>query len=205
MSYDRNPSFGKDQSYSEGARRVTDFLWENSNGDLSSFPRSYLETLRYEFSDGRVSMLELIDRVDLGPDASYEDYCEVVDALMYTEADKWPDPESVLAVSPSRLQHEVEPEFAEFSDDEFEFAEEADMGKKIETFLKKVIGTVYLDGVDRVTDSKGKPPSEGNNFLMSDDGKEFSGIFFDVLPDKKIKKFPFTISEKGEGQWSIAY
>ena len=57
MSYDRNPSFGKDQSYSEGARRVTDFLWENSNGDLSSFPRSYLETLRYEFSDGRVSML----------------------------------------------------------------------------------------------------------------------------------------------------
>ena len=231
MTFDRNPKYGKDQSFSEGARRVTDLLWETTGGNTSAFPKSYLENLRYEFSDGKVSMLELIDRVDLGPDATYEDYCEVVDALMAVNPDQWPHPESVISVPAGHLQYEIEPDL-DFS--EFDFAEDIEeeaavtegpegvvaeeavaeqqappqldaMSDKMELFLKKVISSVYLDGVTAVTDSEGNPPNEANNYLLSDDGKQFVGIFYDSPPNEQAKKFPFVISEKSDGNWAIKY
>lgn len=206
MAYDRNPQFGKDQSFSEGARRVADLLWDTTCGDVSAFPKSYLENLRYEFSDGKVSMLELIDRVDLGPEATYEDYCEVVDALMSVEPGQWPNPDSVLEVPSGHLQHEVEPDL-DFS--EFNFVEEAPaasgMSEKMELFFKKVISSVYLDGVTAVTDMEGNPPNEANNYLLSEDGKQFTGVFYDSPPNEKAKSFPFVISEKGDGNWQIKY
>jgi hypothetical protein len=231
MAYDRNPKFGKDQSFSEGARRVTDLLWETTRGDLTAFPKSYLENLRYEFSDGKVSMLELIDRVDLGPDATYEDYCEVVDALMSVNPDEWPNPDSVVEVPKGHLQFEIEPDY-DFS--EFDFADEIEeeaaveegpegvvaeeavaeqqtsgqpdaMSEKMELFFKKVIASVYLDGVTSVTDAQGNPPNAANNYLLSPDGKQFTGIFYDSPPNEKAKQFPFVISEKGQGKWMISY
>lgn len=219
MAFDRNPKFGKDQSFSEGARRVADLLWENTGGDVSQFPQSYLENLRYEFSDGKVSMLELIDRVDLGPEASYDDYCEVIEALLSVDPDLWPDPQSVVEVQPSHLQFEIEPDY-DFS--EFDFAEEIveeeavaerpaptqqgdAMSEKMEMFFKKVISSVYLDGVTEVTDAEGNPPNSSNNYLLSEDGKTFAGIFYDSPPNEAAKKFPFQITEKGEGSWQIQY
>jgi hypothetical protein len=228
MAYDRNPKFGKDQSFSEGARRVTDLLWETTGGDVSAFPKSYLENLRYEFSDGKISMLEIIDRVDLGPDATYDDYCEVVDALLSVNSDEWPDPEVVVQVPAGRLAYEIEPE-VDFS--EFDFADEVieeaaiaegpeggvaeegmavggtpdPLSEKMELFFRKVIASVYLDGVTDVTDSQGNPPSQANNYLMSEDGKEFSGIFYDNAPGEKPKQFPFMISEGATGKWNISY
>lgn len=232
MAYDRNPKFGKDQSFSEGARRVADLLWDTTGGDPSAFPKSYLENLRYEFSDGKVSMLELIDRVDLGPDATYEDYCEVVDSLLSVNPDAWPNPESVVEIPAGRLQHEIEQDF-DFS--EFDFADEiteeamvaegpegaveeeavaetpapaqqADaLSDKMETFFKKVIASVYLDGVTEVTDMEGNPPNAANNYLLSEDGKQFTGIFYDSPPNEQAKKFPFVISEKSDGVWQISY
>lgn len=219
MAFDRNPKFGKDQSFSEGARRVTDLLWENTGGDVSRFPQSYLENLRYEFSDGKVSMLELIDRVDLGPEASYDDYCEVVETLLSVDPSQWPDPKSVVEIQPSHLQFEIQPEY-DFS--EFDFAEEIveeevvaerpeptqqgdAMSEKMEMFFKKVISSVYLDGVTEVTDAEGNPPNSSNNYLLSEDGKTFSGIFYDSPPNDKAKQFPFQIVEKGEGSWQIQY
>jgi hypothetical protein len=219
MAFDRNPKFGKDQSFSEGARRVTDLLWETTGGDVSSYPKTYLENLRYEFSDGKVSMLELIDRVDLGPDATYDEYCEVIDALLSVDPDQWPDPESVVEVQPSHLQFEIQPDY-DFS--EFDFAEEIveeetvserpaptqqgdAMSEKMEMFFKKVISSVYLDGVTEVTDAEGNPPNSSNNYLLSEDGKTFSGIFYDSPPNEKAKQFPFQITEKAEGTWQIQY
>ena len=232
MAFDRNPKFGKDQSFSEGARRVADLLWETTGGDVSSYPKSYLENLRHEFSDGKVSMLELIDRVDLGPEASYDDYCEVIEALLSVDPNQWPDPQSVVEIQPSHLQFEIQPEY-DFS--EFDFAEEITeetmvaegpggevaegevserpaptqqgdaMSEKMEMFFKKVISSVYLDGVTEVTDAEGNPPNSSNNYLLSEDGKTFSGIFYDSPPNEEAKKFPFQITEKGEGSWQIQY
>jgi hypothetical protein len=219
MVFDRNPKFGKDQSFSEGARRVTDLLWDTTGGDVSQFPQSYLENLRYEFSDGNVSMLEVIDRVDLGPEATYEDYCEIVEALLSVDPEQWPDPSSVVEIQPSHLQFEIEPDldFSEFNFADEMVAEEAvvevpavpqqsdAMSEKMETFLKKVIASVYLDGVTEVTDAEGNPPTAANNYLLSEDGKNFSGIFYDSPPNEKAKQFPFVISEKSDGVWQIQY
>jgi hypothetical protein len=228
MAFDRNPRFGKDQSFAEGARRVTDLLWENTGGDLSAFPQSYLESLRYQFSDGQVSMLELMDRVDLGENATYEDYCEVREALMQVDPSEWPNPAHIVEVPAGRLLYEIEPDY-DFS--EFDFAEEvveeaavsagpqgvteeagmmeeqtADpLSDKMELFFKKVISSVYMDGVTEVTDLQGNPPNASNNYLMAPDGKSFSGIFYDSPPNESAKKFPFKISEGASGQWQIKY
>jgi hypothetical protein len=228
MSYDRNPSFGKDQSFSEGARRVMDLLWETTGGDVTAFPKSYLENLRHEYSDGNLSMLEVIDRVDLGPDATYEDYCEVVDALLSVDYNEWPHPDDVLSVSTSDLLYEVN-NWDDFS--EFDFADEViqeemtiegpggnvteeetvmeqtpdPLSEKMELFFKKVISSVYLDGVTSVTDAEGNPPTSANNYLLSPDGKSFSGIFYDSPPTGKAKKYSFLIAEGQDGTWSIKY
>jgi hypothetical protein len=203
MAFDRNPKFGADLSFTEGARRVADMLWENTGGDVTQFPKSYLETLRHDYADGKVSMLELMDRVDLGPGATYEEYCEVVDSLLGVNPNSWPAPESVLAVDKGALLYEVEQDFSEFEEfDEFNFAED-DMSGKMETFLKKVISSVYLDGVSSVTDDNGDPPNENNNYLLSDDGKEFSGVFYGSTVKGK-EAFPFTITDNN-GKWSIEY
>ena len=203
MAFDRNPKFGADLSFTEGARRVADMLWENTGGDVTQFPKSYLETLRHDYADGKVSMLELMDRVDLGPGATYEEYCEVVDSLLGVNPNSWPAPESVLAVDKGALLYEVEQDFSEFEEfDEFNFAED-DMSGKMETFLKKVIASVYLDGVSSVTDDNGDPPNSSNNYLLSDDGKEFSGVFYGSTA-KGEESFPFTITDNN-GKWSIEY
>jgi len=228
MSFDRNPKFGLDQSFSEGARRVADLLWKTTNGDLTAFPRSYLENLRHDFADGKVSMVELIDRVDLGPDATYDDYCEVVDSLLRVDPNHWPDPDTVVQVPFGRLDYEIESEM-DFS--EFDFADEVieeaaiekgpqgtvaeegvaveeqvdPLSEKMELFFKKVISSVYLDGVTNVTDNQGNPPNQSNNYLMSDDGKQFSGIFYDSVDGEKPKQFPFEISEGVTGKWNITY
>ena len=228
MALDRNPKFGADQAFAEGARRVTDFLWENTGGDLSMFPQSYLETLRYEFSDGQVSMLELMDRVNLGPEASYEDYCEVREALMQIDPSEWPDPEDIVEIPSGHLLYEIEPDldFSEFDFEEEIVSEEMvaegpggevveesatveesvdPLSSKMELFFKKVISSVYMDGVTEVTDLQGNPPNESNNYLMAPDGKSFAGIFYDSPPNEQAKKFPFKITEGANGKWQIKY
>ena len=216
MVFDRNSQFGEDQHFSEGALRVAQFLWENAGKDPSTYPRSYLENLRHEYSDGKVSMLDLIDRVDLGPEATYEEYCEVVDMLLYADPARFPNIPGIVEIQPSQLDFELDdPEF-DFS--EFGFAEEVveesvpgqapaqdPMSEKMETFLKKVISSVYIQGITEVTDVQGNPPTAANDYLLSEDGKSFSGIFYDSPPNEQAKQYPFKISDKGNGQWQIQY
>jgi len=206
MTFDRNPKFGRDRAFSESARRAADLLWGSTKGDLTAFPPSYLENLRHDFTDGKVSMLELIDRVDLGPGATYEDYCEVVNTLMCVEPTHWPESDSVVSVSKEKLAYEIE-ETYQFSESDFaESGQDPDLlSDKMELFLKKIIASVYLDGVTAVTDVEGNPPSEANNYLMSADGKQFSGKFFDSYQNEAAKSFDFVIAEKPNGLWEIDY
>ena len=195
---DRNPRFGEDSRFQADARRVADLLWETCGTNFSEMPPSYLSTLRHEYSNGKVSMCELMDRVDLGPDATYEEYCEVFDALLDVDPAQWPNPDSVLEVKTRELLVETQ-DFAEA----FDFAEDDNLSANVEKFLRKVIASVYTDGVSDVSDDEGNPPSEANNYLLSDDGTQFTGVFYDK-DGSKTKEFPFVISEKN-GRWSISY
>jgi hypothetical protein len=197
---DRNPRYREDARFQASALRVADLLWETCGTNFSEFPSSYLATLRHEYADGKVSMCELIDRVDLGPGATYEDYREVFDSLLYTEADRYPDPDSVVELRTADLGLETQ-DFAEA----FSFAEEGEeMSHNVEKFLKKVISSVYTDGVTDVSDAEGNPPGEENNYLLSPGGEEFQGVFHDRGSDGTMKEFPFRIANEG-GKWQIEY
>lgn len=228
MAYDRNPRFGEDRAFADGAKRVADLLWETTGGDLSSFPRSYLENLRHEYAEGTISMLEVIDRIDLGENATYEDYCEVVDLLMEVDPAEFGNPDNIVEIQPSHLLYELDSDF-DFS--EFDFAEDVveeemvaegpggmvaeeaiaeapapdPISDKMELFLKKVIASVYRDGVTAVTDKEGNPPNAANRYLLSPDGSRFEGIFYDSPPNEQAKKFPFVIMDQGGDKWAIQY
>jgi hypothetical protein len=194
MVFDRNPKFGADQTFRENATRVTDLLWETTGGQPSAIPQSYLENLRHSYENGNVSMLELIDRIDLPADATYDDYAEVIDKLICVNPEEWPEPDSVVSLRSDGPTKDISFSFAENFDD---------MSSKMEQFLKKIIATVYTDGVSDVSDEDGNPPCKSNNYLLSDDGKEFNGIFYDRGSDKP-KSFPFSIVDKN-GKWQIRY
>lgn len=38
---------------------------------------TYLREVLQDFSIGKLSMLDFIERIDLGPDATYDDYCDL--------------------------------------------------------------------------------------------------------------------------------
>lgn len=195
--FDANPKFGADHNYAATASRVAESLWEACGGDVSIIPQYYLDQLAYEYSDGRQSLLPALDRLTSDEKITYEEFSEAVGELIYGSAGVSPD--DIVELPISKLLAEPAPiDFSELNSVDFA---EGDLGPKVQTFLKKVISSIYTDGVTRVTDKNGQPPSEENNFLLSEDGTEFSGLFFDAVSKKK---FPFRIVEKN-GKWSIQY
>jgi hypothetical protein len=204
MTYNQNPYLSKDDQFINSAMKAVDVLWEATGGDLSNTPDRYLSSLNHSYSDGSVSMLSQLNKVDFSEDTTYEDFLSVAKSLVKVDPDQWPDVEFTEEIQASKLLFEVE-STEDFSEDEFDFADGGDMSKKMELFFKKVISSVYLDGVTSVTDKDGNPPNEANNYLMAPDGKSFSGIFYDSPPDQDAKKFPFKISEKSDGKWQIKY
>lgn len=204
MKSERNPYFSQDEQFVRSALKAVDVLWEATGGDLSEAPESYLDTLNYTYSDGSVSMLPQLSKVDFSEDTTYDEFIGVAKSLLKVDPEQWPEPEFTEQIQASKLLYQVEAD-SDFSEEDFDFAEGDDMSSKMELFFKKVISSVYLDGVTSVTDKDGNPPNAANNYLMAPDGKSFSGIFYDSPPDAKAKKFPFKISEKSDGKWQIRY
>ena len=69
----------------------------------------------------------------------------------------------------------------------------------VKDFLIQVLSTKLLDGAVSVTDDDCLPPSNRNNFLLSEDGKKFSGWVTTGL--RKIYKFELVESKKGK--WNL--
>lgn len=201
---DLNPKYGQDSYNAETAKRVADMLWETTGGDISAVPSSYLDALRFEYSDGEISALNLISVADLPENPTYEEFSEAVNTLLKVDPNAIPDTE-IEEIQLSKLDYEFAEETINFSEEEFDFADEGDMSSKMETFWKKVISSVYLDGVTSVTDTEGNPPNSMNNYLFSPDGKTISGIFYDSPPGAEAKKFPFKIVEGAQGKYTITY
>jgi hypothetical protein len=204
MTYDRNPYISKDDQFINSAMKAVDVLWEATGGDLSDTPDQYLSSLNYSYADGSVSMLSQLNKVDFSEGTSYDDFMAAAKSLVKVDPEQWPEEEFTEEIQASKLDFELSGA-EDFSEDEFDFADGGDMSSKMGLFFKKVISSVYLDGVTSVTDKDGNPPNEANNYLMASDGKSFAGIFYDSPPDSKAKKFPFKISEKSDGKWQIKY
>lgn len=190
------------------ARNVCNTLWQATQGDTSRIPRSYLDPLSHKYSDGSVSLLQALSKVEFSEGCTQDEFWEVVDALIKVDPKEWPDLDYVESIPSGKLLHEIQPEFdfSEFEETDWDFASPGDTSDKVELFLKKVIASVYTDGVTSVTDKDGNPPNARNNYLMSPDGKTFSGIFHDAPPNEdNDKHFAFVIREKKDGNWEIRY
>ena len=74
-----------------------------------------------------------------------------------------------------------------------------DMGEFMKDFFIQTLSTKLLDGAIEVTDDDCLPPSERNNFLLSADGKKFSGWVTTGL--KKI--YQFELIESKNGKWNL--
>jgi hypothetical protein len=178
-------------------------LWEMLGGHLENLPEDYCEQFGYTFDNGNISLISHLAKVDYIADLSKEDFSELVDYMSEVDPADWPDPEAIEEILYERLGKAEE---ISFSEGELDFAENNDYGPKVEAMLKKVISTVYRDGVARVVNTDGKPPSAENNFLMSEDGTTFQGVFITGKgPEGKRANYPFTIKESGEGKWQITY
>ena len=73
-----------------------------------------------------------------------------------------------------------------------------EMGAQMSDFMCQVLNTVLLDGALAVTDLDGQVPSTENNFLLSDDGKQFQGLVT-LATGETVE---FTIFEKANGNWA---
>ena len=83
--------------------------------------------------------------------------------------------------------------------DRLEACESLDeVGTQISDFLCQVLNTVLLDGAVRVTDLAGEIASIRNNYLMAEDGSEFSGL---VTTAAGVTS-EFSIFEKPNGVWA---
>lgn len=90
--------------------------------------------------------------------------------------------------------------YFETASDRIEAAETLDaMGVELSDFLCQVLNTVLLDGAVKVTDLAGKIASESNNYLLSEDGKEFSGLV--TVATGEVTEF--TVFERPNGMWAV--
>lgn len=203
MTIDSNPSFGGDSKFQSDARRAANILWESTNGNLSSIPYEYLEHLSHRYLDGDVSLLTELGKVTFSEEPSYEEFSEVVEKLIKVKEEEWPSTSSILEVQADKLLDS--PEVFEDFTETFDFSAKGSMSDKVELFLKKVISSVYRDGVTSVTDKNGNPPNAQNKYLASADGSGFEGIFYDKADPANEKEFPFVIREKKDGNYEIQY
>ena len=75
---------------------------------------------------------------------------------------------------------------------------EDELSVTINQFICDALTTVVLDGVTRVTDLAGRVANADNNYLMSADGSEFSGLLTTV--DGKVRSF--RVFEGENGKWA---
>ena len=74
-----------------------------------------------------------------------------------------------------------------------------EVGLEISDFLCQTLSTVLLDGAVKVTDLAGEIASTRNNYLLSEDGKQFNGLV--TIATGEVTEF--TIFEKANGSWSV--
>ena len=91
--------------------------------------------------------------------------------------------------------------FENFDDhlSEVDSENETEMGVFMRDFFIQTLSTKLLDGAIEVTDDDCLPPSERNNFLLSSDGKKFSGWVTTGL--RKVYKFE--LIESKNGKWNL--
>ncbi len=185
------------------AYRVSMMLLTQQNLSPQEIPLSYAEIFNYTYNDGDVCMLNQLNKISFPNEYSERMVDNLVKYLLkvnpndnaFSELDAIE--EIPMATALEYIERDYAQEFAEYED----FAEAGLDSKRLSTFFKRVISTVYTPGVTALEED----PTPENGYLATktdDNAKEvvqFKGAFFDG-----DDRFEFTIDKKGS-KWSISY
>jgi len=171
-------------------------LMDSSGKFPENIPESYLAHFYHEYSDGAVSMLPLISRMQGTEFLDAAELEEVVESLSKVDPLEWPDIDSIHSLDAISFLGDQTTESFDFLEDNLGAAE------KVEQVLSKVIEDSFGARVSRIRSKKGKFPSSENNFLQEEDGT-FSGTFeyeghlfiFEIAPTSKGWLTTYRMSE----------
>jgi hypothetical protein len=177
-----------DFSYTQYYNQVAQLLLQGSEGNFSSLPEHYIDSLEHVFSDGDISLVSAIFQSDGLSELTPEQVDEVLEILHKVNPSEYPDSEAILQFNAGDL---LSPEWQE--EQEFDYVEDnLGTAEKTEKVLKAAIESIFRDSIHSIRDQKGKFPSVDNNFLQQGDGT-FAGVFshgnfkfaFEVTPTEK--------------------
>lgn len=184
-----------DGAYQSKYLAVARMLWDASKRDPSSIPDSYCEHLSYQYSDGSVSLVPLLNRFEAERDLEDYEFDEAIELLGRVNPEDWPFIEEIESVDVEELLKLYE----EDTTPPLDFVEDnlgaSDATQKI---LKRTLESVFGGTVSEIRDPSGHYPGPLNNFLQEEDGT-FSGTFM-----HEGYKFDFEIAPTESG-WLCTY
>jgi hypothetical protein len=177
-----------DQAYSAKFLGIARLLWQASEGDPTKIPADYAAHLNHTWSDGSLSLVGLLNRVEDYSELDDFEWDEAIEILGKVHPGDWPNIEEISGISLEELLRVYDEDATEF-----DFVEDnLSTAEKVEKTLIEAISSVFGDKVSTIRSEKGYYASPKNNFLQEDDGT-FAGTFmygnhkfiFEVYPDEQ--------------------
>ena len=184
-----------DGAYQSKYLAVARMLWGASKGNPGSIPDSYCEHLSYQYSDGSVSLVSLLNKFEVERDLEDYEFDEAVEILGRVNPEDWPFEEDIEGIDVEKLlrMFDEEPVFAEdFVEDNLGASENT------QKTLTQIIESVFGAKISNIRDPSGHYPGPLNKFLQEEDGT-FSGTFM-----HGDYKFDFEIAPTESG-WLCTY
>lgn len=179
-----------DAAYQAKYLGVARMLWDASHGVAEDIPENYCEYLSHEYSDGDISLVPLLPKLDYTENLEEWEVEEAIEMLGKVSPEDWPNVENIQSISAEALLQEPE---------EFSFVEDnLSTAEKAERILSQAISSVFGAPVSEIRSEKGYFPNPKNNFLQEDDGT-FAGTF-----KHDGRKFMFEVFPDEQG-WTITY
>jgi hypothetical protein len=170
-------------------------LIEACGGNAAAIPQHYLDNFYHDFTDGDISLVPALSKLDNEVDLSPEELDETLEALQKVNPNHWPAVDVIENIDPYKLLN-LSGEFENLSENFVE--DNLGTAEKVERVLKGVIESVFGGTINSIRDPKGKYPSSSNDFLQEDDGT-FSGTF-----QHEGHRFRFEIAPTEQG-WICTY
>lgn len=193
-----------DYLYQYSCGRNVRTLSEAVGGDWGSIPSNYLDHFNHSYSDGDISLIPAIGKLENTDFLEIWELDEVVEVLSKVDPSEWPSIDHIESIdAPSLLHGEGSSDgtlgnLQEFVEDNLGTSE------KVQRALKATIESVFGDKIDNIRGRNGDFPSPKNHFLLEKDGT-FAGTFkfqdfvfdFEIAPTEKGWLCTYRLNEKG--------
>ena len=187
-----NPDYLFSCTYPKGLET----LFQCGGEDWKGLSLEYLRFFDHRYSNGDISLLRCLPKVEDIENLTYGDKQEVIEKLSRVDPNGWPEPEDIEEIDPGRLLEEESVEF-DFLEDNL------GSSQYLEETLAKVIKESFGREIHNIRSKKGNFPSQDNDFLQQEDGT-FSGTFeyeklvflFEIAPTSKGWITTYRLSEK---------